>query len=117
MTSIILPFPPSMHGIFRKHNGKNLSEDYRKWRDLAGWELLGQKPKKVKGPVSVLIELYPPDKRSRDADNYIKAPLDLLVAHQIIEADDSRFLRSITASWVDVGVIGKGKIQVTVKEE
>lgn len=100
---VSLPFPISTHQAFRKHKGAHLSEEYRRWRDLAGWELLAQRPSKIKGKVSVLIELVAPDKRNRDTDNFIKAPVDLLVTHGVIEGDDQRFVRSVTARWVEQG--------------
>lgn len=103
MTSIVLPFPVSVHKAFRRHNGKYLSAEYRKWRDEAGWMLKTQKPAKVAGPVSITIELVAPDKRRRDADNYKKGPLDLLVSHGVIEADDNRIVKQSTVRWVESG--------------
>lgn len=105
MTVIDLPFPPSINRLYRAVGGRSiLSEPYRKWKAEAGLTLLSQRPKRVPGQVSVTVKLCPPDKRRRDADNAgTKAVLDLLVSHQIIEGDDSRFLRSITATWVDQG--------------
>lgn len=102
-TSISLPFPVSTHRAFRKFRGAHLSEAYRKWRDEAGWQLLSQRPQKIKGPVSLLIELVAPDKRARDTDNFIKGPVDLLVTHGVIEADDKRIVRSLAVRWVEHG--------------
>ena len=100
-----MPFPPSINRLYRAVGGRSiLSEAYRRWKLEAGWALAAQHPKRVFGPVAVTVELCAPDKRRRDADNAgTKAVLDLLVAHQIIEADDSRFLREVTARWVDSG--------------
>jgi Holliday junction resolvase RusA-like endonuclease len=39
----------------------------------------------------------PPDKRKRDLDNLLKAPIDLLVEHGVI--DDDRNVVSLGASW------------------
>lgn len=79
-----------------------MSEAYRRWKREAGLTLLSQRPKKVLGKVSVSVQLCAPDKRRRDADNAgTKALLDLLVAHQIIEADDNRFLKEIKVAWVE----------------
>jgi crossover junction endodeoxyribonuclease RusA len=100
---INLPFPVSVHRTFRKYNGAYLSAAYRAWRDEAGWMLKQQKPVPVAGPVTVLIELRAPDKRRRDGDNYKKGPIDLLVSHGVIEADDSRIVRESTVRWVDSG--------------
>jgi crossover junction endodeoxyribonuclease RusA len=104
MTSINLPYPPSLNSIFRSFNGKHMSEAYRLWRDEAGWRLKEQRPAKVEGPVAIDVALKAPDKRRRDLDNVgFKAVIDLLVKHQIIQADDSRIVKSISARWVDAG--------------
>ena len=104
MIPITLPYPVSVNGAFRKHNGAHLSEAYRNWRDEAGWMLKQQRPAKVAGPVAVLVELKAPDKRRRDVDNAgFKACLDLLVSHQIIQGDDSRYVREVTARWIEDG--------------
>lgn len=102
---VTLPFPPSINRLYRAVGGRSiLSEAYRLWKTEAGLTLNSQRPKKVAGKVSVTVELCAPDKRRRDADNAgTKAVLDLLVNHQIIEADDSRILREITARWVESG--------------
>jgi crossover junction endodeoxyribonuclease RusA len=104
MTEITLPFPPSQNGLFRQHNGARLSEKYRMWRDMAGLLLISQRPAKIAGPVAISVQLTPPDKRRRDLDNCgFKAVIDLLVSHQIIEADDSTIVRRIEAEWVEDG--------------
>jgi Holliday junction resolvase RusA-like endonuclease len=100
---IVLPYPPSIHKLFRKHNGSYLSAEYKAWRDEAGWELKRQSPYKHDGTVSVVMEFKAPDKRRRDCDNLIKPILDLLVAHQVIPADDSSVVRQVTARWIDHG--------------
>jgi crossover junction endodeoxyribonuclease RusA len=99
--TLTLPMPPSVNALYRAVSGRSIiSERYRAWKLSAGKELLSQRPGKLKGPVSVTVELTPPDNRVRDLDNTgFKAVLDLLVAHQIIEADDSRIVREITARW------------------
>lgn len=62
-----------------------------------------QKPAPVAGRVNITIELVAPDRRLRDGDNYKKAPIDLLVAHGIIEADNNRIVRQSLVRWVDTG--------------
>ena len=101
--AIELPFPPSNHEVFRRHKGKHLSERYRKWRDEAGWMLKQQRPEKVIGPVAVAIELVAPDRKRRDADNFTKGALDLLVAHGVITGDDGSVVREVTARWRESG--------------
>lgn len=103
MTAIVLPYPPSINALYRAVKGRNiLSEKYRQWQYEAGQVLGLQRPARVSGPVSITVELTPPDKRKRDIDNAgFKAVLDLLVKHRVIEADDSSIVREITARWVD----------------
>ena len=56
---------------------------------------MAQRPKKHLGPVSIGIELGPPDRRSFDIDNRSKALLDLLVMCHVIEADSSDVVREL----------------------
>jgi hypothetical protein len=49
------------------------------------------------------MRLVAPDRRKRDSDNYIKAILDLLVAHLVIEGDDSSIVRSHYVEWSEEG--------------
>lgn len=103
--SLLLPYPPSVNALHRVYNGRSIaSEEYRSWKEQAGRRLLSQRPRPVSGPVTVSVELCPPDNRRRDIDNAgFKAVLDLLVAHRVIEADDSRIVKEITARWVEAG--------------
>lgn len=102
-TSFTLPYPVSVNGAFKLHNGRRLSKEYRAWRDAAGLELRAQKPERHKGKVTVQIDLVAPDRRIRDADNVLKALLDLIVKHGVIEDDSNRFLRTIQIGWADEG--------------
>lgn len=97
--TLLIVWPPSVNSIWRAVNGRNIvSKRYREWKEHAGRTLLSQRPKKIKGPVSIAIELTPPDKRARDLDNHVKPIFDLLVTHQIVEADDCRTIREFLVS-------------------
>jgi crossover junction endodeoxyribonuclease RusA len=99
-----LGFPPSTNNLFATHgNRRRLSEAYIKWRTENGWRLMTQKPASIKGLVNIRIDLVAPDRRHRDCDNRAKAPIDLLVAHGVIEGDDSRFVKRISIGWEDSG--------------
>jgi Holliday junction resolvase RusA-like endonuclease len=66
----------------------------------AGYRLNAQRPPRVLGRVSLLIEVQEPEtKRRSDIGNREKAVTDLLVSHRIIEGDDQRFVREITLRW------------------
>lgn len=103
--SFSLPMPPSINRLYRAVQGRSiLSKEYRVWKSDAALTLMVQRCKPVHGPVSVLVECKPADKRRRDIDNVgFKAVLDLLVTQKLIDADDSSTVREITARWVDSG--------------
>ncbi len=102
---IALPWPPSVNNLYVNVGRKRVrSPGYRKWQDEAGWHLKAARPHKFIGAVDVVLELCPPDNRRADADNRNKAVLDLLVTHGVIEGDDRRFVKSVTARWVENSV-------------
>lgn len=100
---VTLPFPPSTNALFLNVRGKGRvrSPRYRAWAIEAGYALNRHRP--IKGPVHVSVALCSPDKRKRDADNSLKPILDLLTAHNIIEADDWTIVRKVEAQWVEAG--------------
>lgn len=101
---VTMPFPPSVHGLYRGGRWRgDPSPAYKAWRDEAGYRLNRQCRVQLAGPVRIIIRLVPPDAKERDSDNYVKAVLDLLVAHRVIEGDDSRIVRSHYVEWADEG--------------
>jgi Holliday junction resolvase RusA-like endonuclease len=80
---LLLSLPPSANRLWRNNR---LSQEYRAWKDTAGWEaktqLIGVAP--IKGSFSVKIEV--PANR-RDLDNNVKPLLDLCQAVGAIEND------------------------------
>jgi crossover junction endodeoxyribonuclease RusA len=100
--ALVLPWPPSANSLWRAVKGRNImSARYRDWQYEAGQCVGLQNPPNVKGPVNLTIELTPPDRRRIDLDNRLKAVIDLLVKHRVIEADDNTVVRQIVARWVD----------------
>lgn len=94
---LFLPWPPSVNSAWRHHNGRVLvSKALREWRKIAEHQLTYQKAKPVPGEVTVIIHLYPPNRRKYDIDNKLKAILDLLVNAKIIEDDNCNIVRQIT---------------------
>jgi crossover junction endodeoxyribonuclease RusA len=92
-----LPWPPTANTMWRYVRGRkpHLSERYEEWKKEAGWELVAQKAKPIKGPVSITIELRAPNKQAWDIDNRIKPVLDLLVANMVLPDDNSEIVREI----------------------
>lgn len=94
-----LPFPPSVNNLFATGSaGRFTTQQYRDWQQTAGWRLLADRPGRVPGPVKLTL-VYEEKSGRRDLDNLLKAVLDLLVKHNIIDGDHRTVLRSINASW------------------
>ena len=96
--TLTLPTPPSVNNCFRNLPGKGRvkSADYIDWIGHAGWTLREQKPGRVGGYVVVSIAVER-ESATADLDNRIKAILDLIVKHDVI--DDDRFVVGLCAAW------------------
>lgn len=99
--SIDLPFPPSMNRLWRStKSGKHYrSPRYQTWFQAAGIEINRQRPGKVSGAFSVLLQLGRPDRRKRDLDNLMKPVLDLLQHYGVI--DDDGLAQHVSIHWSD----------------
>lgn len=96
-----LPMPPSVNRIWapRKGGGQYRSDRYRTWRQAAG-NLINAVPPAKRRPISghfVCTITLNASKRRGDADNRIKACLDLLQAHGLITNDS--LCDEVTAGW------------------
>jgi crossover junction endodeoxyribonuclease RusA len=91
MSAIIMPWPPSLNTYWRNVAGRTLiSAAGRQYRMACqalayadNWPRFGA------ARLSVRIEAWVPDKRRRDLDNMVKAPLDSLT-HAGVWDDDSQ---------------------------
>jgi crossover junction endodeoxyribonuclease RusA len=93
MTTIELPFPPSINHYWRRVGAKTLiSKEGRLFREHVGLLLKVGRVKRVEGDLEVTVDLYPPDRRRRDIDNTQKALLDAL-AHGGAYEDDSQIVK------------------------
>jgi Holliday junction resolvase RusA-like endonuclease len=98
VTFLELPAPPSTNALFRnrKGGGRVETEAYRDWKGHAGWRLREQRPRSVRGPVLVVFNIERTSEFA-DVDNRLKATLDLLVRHDVI--DDDRHVSGIAVAW------------------
>lgn len=91
---IELPWPPSVNRYWRSIGNRAIisrqGREYRQSVELA--VLIAGGRRNLLGSLSVSIWAYPPDKKRRDLDNTLKAPLDALARCGVYE-DDSQIDR------------------------
>lgn len=99
-TELLLPMPPSVNALYAnvRNVGRVRTKAYRAWLSEAGWELLRQRPRPIKGRYH--LRIFAARKQNRaDLGNREKAISDLLVKHQVV-SDDS-VAETIQLSWSD----------------
>ncbi len=83
-----LPYPPSVNTIWRTTRGgltymSKRGKDYRK--EIVA---LCADVNPVEGPLRMVVDIYPPDRRKRDIDNICKALLDSLEKAGVYKDDN-----------------------------
>jgi Holliday junction resolvase RusA-like endonuclease len=74
-----LPYPPSVNRYYRRVGFRTLiSREGRAYRKSVCSALRKAGVRPVGGTLAVGVDLYPPDRRIRDADNTLKSLLDAL---------------------------------------
>lgn len=102
---IVLPFPPSVNGYWRNvilpaKGGQKMraavliSEGGRKYaKEVQALCMAnGLARRRITGDLVMSVTLYPPDRRTRDVDNYSKALLDSLTKAEVW-CDDGQLSR------------------------
>lgn len=107
-----LPFPPTVNNITAVVCGRKItSKRGREYREQAVKLIKEQyDDDPLVGRLSVRIELYPPCKRTRDIDNYSKAPLDAITKSGLW-ADDELIDR-LTIQRCDNVSVGKCVVHI-----
>lgn len=110
-----LPFPPTVNHYWKKR-GKHhfISEKGQAFRSnvLARVvEVLGRFPDATCEPLALEIELHPPDKIRRDADNFLKAPLDALAKAGVYQ-DDVQIKRLTVEMFPSAGKPGRAVVRL-----
>ncbi len=100
MHKFILPFPPSVNGLYGGGSGQKRfpSKRYKEWLSKCPelpQLLLSQK-------ITIRYTFAWPDKRLRDGQNFMKAVTDYLVNDGVVHDDNYNIITSET--WNHVGV-------------
>ena len=110
-----LPFPPSVNTYWRRRGSRYfITEKGKQYRDSVRW-IVKSAPRRssLVGNLEVHLAVLMPDKRRRDLDNLLKAPLDAL-EHAGVYEDDSQI--QALSIW-NVGCEAPGRIQVRIQEK
>ena len=115
-----LPFPPSANTYYRaiprRIKGRLravniLSEKGREYPKKCKIAIGFWPHEPITGRLMMLVDLFPPDKRKRDLDNYIKPLQDALTKCRIFEDDSQIDILLINRREIVPG----GKVIVTIK--
>ena len=111
---ITLAFPPSLNRSYRTIGSRVLiSREGRQYRMKTVSRLGGIRP--IDGDLALVVHLYPPDHRRRDADNCLKCLQDSLV-HAGAMRDDSQ-VKILHVEMLDPVPDGKVYVLVERKED
>jgi crossover junction endodeoxyribonuclease RusA len=115
MIELTLPWPPSVnHYWVHTKTHSFISQKGRDYRKAVSAIVANNLTVMRDNPIKVEIVAYRPDRRLRDLDNLLKAPLDALT-HAQVWKDDSQ-IRDLRIKW-GVGIKGMMTVKVTDLEE
>lgn len=107
-----LPYPPSVNHYWRRVGARVfISRAGRLFRERVCAVLAARQVHPLAGPLSVQIEIFPPDNRRRDIDNISKALLDAL-EHGGAYFNDSQI---VSMSIKKREVVPEGRTLVTIE--
>ncbi|EPB8530815.1 RusA family crossover junction endodeoxyribonuclease [Escherichia coli] len=91
-TEFVLPYPPTVNTYWRRRGSTYfISEKGKRYRRAVALIVRQQRLQlHLSGRLAIKIIAEPPDKRRRDLDNILKAPLDALT-HAGLLIDDEQF--------------------------
>lgn len=113
MFELELPWPPSVNHYYR-HVGHRvlISREGRAYRQTVCSILRKIDARMLDGPIVMMIDAHPPDRRRRDLDNILKCILDSL-QHGQMYRDDSQ-IKELHCRMLDPDRTG-GRVIISLK--
>jgi crossover junction endodeoxyribonuclease RusA len=108
-----LPWPPTVNSYYKAvRSAIYLSSKGRKYKETVE-ELVNEQAADIKLDMKLFVEvwLFPPDRRERDVDNYMKALLDAITHSGLWEND-----ALIDQLHIYRGEVGSGKVRIEICE-
>lgn len=116
MLVLALPFPPAVNNLFATYRNRRIpTRAYNAWLGSAAEALAGQSWTPVVERARIALVLSAPDRRERDADNYLKAPIDFLVKSGVLQNDSASYVRKVSAEWSDDLPAKPGGVVLTIE--
>lgn len=114
MIELLLPYPPTINHYYGnlKRGGKYIKKPGQIFRQSVWAVVLPMKVKTMITPLSVTLDIYPPDRRKRDIDNINKALFDAL-EHAQVFANDCQIVELISRKHECDGI---GRVEVKIKD-
>jgi crossover junction endodeoxyribonuclease RusA len=115
--SFYLPWPPSNNTYYRRVGNKTLiSKKGRIYRDDVLMTCIKERVKNFgSDPLAIRIQAFYPDRRKRDLDNLLKAPLDAMMKAGVFD-DDSQ-IESLSIRKVGLEKPGQLFIEIRKTDE
>lgn len=119
VTTIVLPWPPSVNGYWRSVNGRNiLSKRGRIYKQAAARAVLAAGANKhLSGRLRVKLVAYPPNNARRDLDNLAKGVLDSMQGAGVYLDDSQVDELIITRAEVERGGVVVATVETVSPEK
>lgn len=115
IAEFVLPFPPTVNHYWSRRGKQHfIAERGRAYcSDVLASVVskLGRFPEATRSLLAMEIDLHPPDKARRDADNYLKAPLDALAKAGVYQ-DDVQIKRLVVEMFPSAGKPGRAVVRL-----
>lgn len=110
---ITLPWPPSNNRYYRHNRGRtHISAEGQAYRDnVARIIKNAMLDIGLAIPVKIRIECHMPDRRRRDLDNILKAPLDALTHAGLLDDEQFDEINIVRGQRVPGGAAGREDLQ------